>query len=375
MPAKAVLGRIVVAFDKFKGSLTAERAVDAFSDGFQAQSPTTTVVRAPIADGGDGTVDAMVRAGYERLAITVTGAWGEPTAASIARNGSSIVVEVANTSGVFGAPPSVRDALGAHTFGLGEAVRAALDLGADDIVVGLGGSASTDGGTGMVRALGGRFLDSRGRDLPLGGGALTHLERIDLSGLDPRVRDTRFVLAADVENPLVGASGSARAFAPQKGAQPSDVEILESGLARLAEVTGRQLGIDVAHSPGAGAAGGLGFGGLAYLGAEMDSGARVVLEILDVRGALEGADLLVTGEGCLDAQSLRGKAPVAVAALAAEVGVPTIAVVGTSRLDPTQAIKAGFSRVLELTTLEPDVGQAQRRAEELLHHAGRRVAL
>ena len=269
---------------------------------------------------------------------------------------------------------SDRDPLGAHTFGVGEAVRAALDLGASEIVLGLGGSASTDGGTGMVRALGGRFVDSRGEEIPLGGAGLLQLNRIDLSRLDPRVRTTRFVLAADVSTPLLGLSGCARVFAPQKGADQATVETLESALARLAEVTGPEAGAMFAHAAGSGAAGGAGFAGLTYLGAHMDSGARVVLEILGLRDMLMSADLLITGEGRLDAQSLCGKAPVAAAALARELGVPVVAVVGTSRLTLDQGRRAGFKKVHQLTDIELDMERAKRNAENLLFSVGRSPA-
>lgn len=363
-------GRIVVALDKFKGSLSADRAVDALAGGLESVLPETMVIRAPIADGGDGTVDAAVRAGYTRHAIEVTGAMGQRTTAVVAQRGSRVVVEVANASG--GAPRSAfdRDPLGAHTFGVGQAILAALDLGASEIVVGLGGSISTDGGTGMVRALGGRFLDCRGEDIPLGGAGLLHLDHIDLSLVDSRVRTTRFVLAADVDNPLLGPFGCASVFAPQKGADPAAVEQLESALARLAEVARTELNVAFADDAGSGAAGGVGFAGLTFLGAHMDSGASVVLELIDLRAELIGADLVITGEGQLDSQSLRGKAPVAVAAIASETGVPAVAVVGTSQLDANEVRRAGFRDVYPLTDVEPDIDIAKKRAEALLFQIG-----
>ena len=364
-------GRIVVALDKFKGSLPADRAVDALARGLECELPETTVIRAPIADGGDGTVDAAVRAGYVPHAVEVTGALGHRTTAVIAQRGTRVVVEVANASGEAAGSASVRDPLGAHTFGVGEAVRAALDLGAGEIVVGLGGSVSTDGGTGMIRALGGRFLDSRGGDIPLGGAGLLQLDRIDLSLMDPRVKTTTIVMAADVDNPLLGPSGCARVFAPQKGADPAAVELLESALLRLADVTRNQLGVAFADDAGSGAAGGAGFAGLTFLGARMDSGARVVLDIINLRDALIGADVVVTGEGRLDAQSLRGKAPVAVAAMARDMGVPAIAVVGTSRLNAAEARRAGFREVHQLTDVEPDAERARSNAGALLFRIGR----
>lgn len=366
--------KIVLALDKFKGSLPADQAVDALAAGILSASPGTHVVRMPIADGGDGTVDAAVRAGYTRHAIEVTGAMGQPTTAFIAQQGSRFVVEVANASGVTSVSATLRDPRSAHTFGVGEAVCAALDLGATEITIGLGGSASTDGGSGMVRALGGRFLDARGDDIPLGGAGLLHLDRIDLSGLDPRVRSTRFVLAADVDNPLLGPSGCAQVFAPQKGADPAMVDMLESALTRLAVVTKLQQEGGFEDAAGSGAAGGVGFAGLAFLGARLDSGARAVLEILDVRAALLDADLVITGEGQLDIQSLRGKAPVAVAAMAKEMGVPVVAVVGTSQLDVDQAQQAGFRDVYQLTDLEPTISIAKREAEALLFKVGQSIA-
>jgi len=362
--------RIVVALDKLKGSLRADQAVDAVADGILSTAPTTSVVRVPIADGGDGTVDAVVRSGYTRRALAVTGAMGQPTTALVAHRGQRAVVEVASASGPLPRSSADRDPLGAHTLGVGEAVLAALDLGVEEIVLGLGGSLSTDGGTGMIRALGGRFLDARGEQIPLGGAGLAHLDRIDLSGLDQRIRTTRFVLAADVDNPLLGPSGCARVFAPQKGADAAAIEVLEAGLHRLAEVTAVDTGARVDQAAGAGAAGGTGFAGLTYLGARMASGAAIMLDMVGLRSALTGADLLITGEGRLDAQSLHGKAPVAAAALARDLDVPAVAVVGTSSLDPTRTAEAGFAAVYELTGIEPNPERCMDDAERLLGDVG-----
>ncbi|MCX6433950.1 MAG: glycerate kinase [Actinobacteria bacterium] len=370
MARQGVPARVVVALDKFKGSLRSDQAVDAVADGILHSAPTASVVRTPIADGGDGTVDAVVRSGFARRAVAVTGAMGQPTTALLAHHGKQAVVEVASASGPLPRSSADRDPLGAHTLGVGEAVRAALDLGVEEIVLGLGGSLSTDGGTGMMRALGGRFLDTRGEQIPLGGAGLLRLDRVDLSGLDPRIRTTRFVLAADVDNPLLGPSGCARIFAPQKGADEAAVEVLEAGLRRLAAVTAVDAGARVEQAAGAGAAGGVGFAGLAYLGARMASGARIVLDIVGLRSTLAGADLLITGEGRLDAQSLHGKAPVAAAALARELDIPVVAVVGTSSLDPTQATGAGFAAVYELTGIEPNPERCMTDAQRLLSDVG-----
>lgn len=368
--------RVLVAPDKFKGSLTASAAAEAIRTGLLQALPDAEVVLAPVADGGDGTVDAAVAAGYEKVPATVAGPTGEPVAATFALSGDTAVVEMAEASGLRRLPGGRPAALTATTFGTGELIRAALDRGARRIVLGVGGSATSDGGTGMARALGARFLDREGRELPRGGAALRDLETIRLDQLDSRLRDVEIVVASDVDNPLVGANGAAAVYGPQKGADPADVAQLDAGLARLAAVAAEQLelGADFATVPGAGAAGGTGFGAMAFLGARLVSGIDLMLDLVRFPTVVRTSQLVITGEGSLDQQSLAGKAPWGIARAAARVGVPVIALVGRSALSGEEITAAGFAEVHALTDLEPDVERCQRAAAPLLTSLARRLA-
>src|SRR6266536_338642 len=365
---------VVVAPDKFKGSLTATAAAEAIAAGLRQGRPGIDVVLAPVADGGDGTVDAAVAAGYERVPVTVTGPTGEPVAASLARSGDTAVVEMAEASGLRRLPGGRPAPLTATTYGTGELIRAALDLGVRRIVLGIGGSATTDGGTGMARALGARFFDAEGRELPPGGAALRDLDAIAVDGLDPRLRAVEVVVASDVDNPLVGERGAAAVYGPQKGAGPADVEQLDRGLARLAQVVARQLGVELATMPGAGAAGGTGGGAVAFLGAEIVSGIGLLLDLVRFPDALGTARTVITGEGSLDRQSLAGKAPWGVAQAAARAAVPVVAFVGRSALTADEARAAGFTEVHALTDIEPDLERCQRAAATLLTALARQFA-
>jgi glycerate kinase len=366
--------RVVVAPDKFKGSLTATAAAEAIAAGLRRERPGVETVLTPVADGGDGTVDAAVAAGYQRVPMTVTGPTGEPVEASFAWSGETAVVEMAEASGLRRLPGGRPAPLTATTYGTGELLRAALDRGVRRIVLGVGGSATTDGGTGMARALGVRFLDAKGRELPPGGAALDALDAVDTAALDPRLRAVDVVLASDVDNPLVGEHGAAAVYAPQKGAGPADVERLDRGLSRLAAVVARQSGIDLATMPGAGAAGGTAAGAVAFLGARIVSGIDLLLDLVHFPEALKSADLVITGEGSLDRQSLAGKAPWGVAQAASRVGVPTVALVGHSVLTPDEARAAGFVEVRALIDLEPDVDRCLRDAATLLSELAGRLA-
>ena len=361
--------RVVVAPDKFKGSLTAVEAAEAIGEGLRQGRPGVDVVLAPVADGGDGTVDAAVAAGYDRVTTTVAGPTGEPVTASFAVSGDTAVVEMAEASGLRRLPGGRPAPLTATTFGVGELIRAALDRGVRRVVLGVGGSATTDGGTGMARALGVRFLDADGRDLPPGGAALRRLHTIDMAGLDPRLRAVEVVVASDVDNPLIGHRGAAAVFGPQKGAGPADVEELEQALSQLASVIARQLGVDLAGLAGAGAAGGTPGGAVAFLGASIVSGIDLLLDLAHFPTAVRTARLVITGEGSLDGQSLAGKAPWGVAQAAARAGVPVVALVGRSALADEEARAAGFAEVHALTHLEPDLERCQRDASTLLHVA------
>lgn len=360
---------VVVAPDKFKGSATAAEVSQALSRGLAAGCPGVLVERLPMADGGEGTVDAAVAAGFSRSSVTVTGPTGAPVVADFALRGSEAVVEMAAASGLDLLPGGVKDPLGATSRGTGELVSAALDAGATTVVLGVGGSASTDGGAGLIRALGARLTDGCGDEVPDGGGSLARAARLDLTELDPRLADTRVVLAADVDHVLTGSNGAAEVFAPQKGASASQVEALDSGLAHWAELVERATGHSGAKDlPGAGAAGGVGFAALALLGAVRRPGVEVVAELVRLADAVRDADLVITGEGSLDEQSLGGKTPVGVAAVARAAGVDTVVVCGRNLLSADQS--ADLGKVLALSGREPDPVRSMSRALELLEEIG-----
>jgi glycerate kinase len=358
--------RIIIAPDKFKGSLSAVDAAEAIGRGVTRARPDAEVVLLPVADGGEGTVAAAVAAGYTRHVVTVDGPTGEPVEASFAVRGEAAVIEMAEASGLRILPGHRPAPLSATTYGTGQLVTAALDAGARHIVLGIGGSATTDGGAGLAQALGVRLLDRDGAELARGGAALADLDRIDASGLDPRVGAAEFTVASDVDNPLVGPQGAAAIYGPQKGASPQDVAVLDAALGRYAKVLQRDVGMDVADVPGAGAAGGLGAGALAFLGAELTSGIGLLLDVVGFSAAVQGASLVITGEGSFDDQTLSGKAPVGVARAAANAGIPVVALVGRLAVTPEQLAQVGISGARAVLELEPDLGRAQTNAAALL---------
>ncbi|MFC5719262.1 glycerate kinase [Streptomyces gamaensis] len=370
--------RVLIAADKFKGSLTAAEVAAHLTAGLRRASPDLAVTALPVADGGDGTVDAAVAAGFERRTLRVAGPLGDPVTASYALRGRDglAVVEMAEASGLGRLPEGVRAPLTAGTFGTGELLRAALDAGARSLVLGVGGSASTDGGAGMLSALGARFLDRTGAPVRPGGGGLAGLATADLSGLDPRPAGIEVVLASDVDNPLTGPMGAAAVYGPQKGASPEEVAVLDAALARYAEVLEKAVGpraAECVRAPGAGAAGGLGYGALVGLGARFRSGIALMLDVLGFSAALERADLVITGEGALDAQTLRGKAVAGVAGAALERGVPVVAVCGRLSLPRESLGAVGIERAYALTDLEPDVERCVAEAGALLERVGERI--
>ncbi|MFI6596865.1 glycerate kinase [Nonomuraea sp. NPDC050536] len=371
---------VLVAPDKFKGSLTAAEAAARVSAGLGV--PT---VELPVADGGDGTVDAVVACGFDRVTLEVTGPTGEPVQASYGRRDDTAVVELSEASGLRRLPGG-RQPLTATSYGTGELVRHAVTHGAKRIVLGLGGSASTDGGAGMAQALGARLLDASGQELGHGGAELSRLDRIDISGFID-LSGVEVVVASDVDNPLLGPHGAAAVYGPQKGATPDDVELLESALSRLAAVATRTHGLvgavehddvvrpmGVAGAPGAGAAGGVGFAALAFLRAETRPGIEYLLDLLGFGEHVKGARLVITGEGSLDEQSLRGKAPVGVAQAAAEHGVPVVAVCGRRTLSDAELQTAGIEAAYALTDLEPDPARCMAEAGPLLERLAARIA-
>ncbi|MEW1657386.1 glycerate kinase [Streptomyces sp. NPDC093707] len=369
---------MLIAADKFKGSLTAAEVAEHVTAGLRRVVPGLDVAAVPVADGGDGTTAAALAAGFSRHEARVTGPIGTPVTATFALRGDgTAVVEMAEASGLQHLPKGVFAPLTASTYGTGELLRAALDAGATSIVFGVGGSATTDGGAGMLAALGARFLDAGGAPVGPGGGGLRELATADLSGLDPRLAGTEIVLASDVDNPLTGPTGAPAVYGPQKGASEEDVAVLDAALAHYVEVLERAVGRRAAEhavAPGAGAAGGIGFGALVGLGAAFRPGIDVMLEVLGFAPALARATFVITGEGSLDAQTLHGKAPAGVAAAARAAGVEVAAVCGRLQLSPEALAAAGIRRAYALTDLESDPARCMAEAGPLLERAAERLA-
>ncbi|MQA12376.1 MAG: glycerate kinase [Pseudonocardiaceae bacterium] len=361
---------MLVAPDKFKGSLSAARVADHVITGLRRTKPGLRCTALPLADGGDGTVDAAVAAGFRLERRTVPGPAGEPVDAAFAVRGDTAIVELAQASGLTLAEPAP---LHASTDGTGMLIREAAELGCRRIVLGVGGSATTDGGSGIARALGIRLLDGSGHDLAPGGAALRFLDRLDFSGY--ALPDVEVVLASDVDNPLLGPSGASAVFGPQKGACPEQLTILEDGLARWARIVESELGVSAVDSPGAGAAGGAGFGAIALLGASVEPGIGYLIELLGFDALAREASLVITGEGSLDAQTLRGKVPVGVATAAAKHGVPVIAVAGRCTLGPEDLRAAGLRTAYPLTDVEPDERRCILEAGKLLESLAERIPL
>ncbi len=367
--------RVLVAADKFKGSLTAVQVAERVTAGLRRAVPDVEVEALPVADGGDGTVDAAVAAGFERREVRVAGPLGHEVTAAFALRGDTAVVEMAEASGLQRLPAGVFAPLTASTYGSGELLRAALDAGVRTIVFGVGGSATTDGGAGMLSALGARFLDEDGEPVAPGGGGLADLDRADLSGLDPRLSSVELVLASDVDNPLTGPKGAPAVYGPQKGASPDDVAALDEALAHYAKVLEAAVGpraAEYAVAPGAGAAGGIGYGAL-LLGARFRAGIEVMLDVLGFASALERAELVITGEGSLDEQTLHGKAPAGVAAAARAAGKEVVAVCGRLALPPAALGRAGIRRAYPLTGIEPDVATCISDAGPILERVAERI--
>ena len=331
--------RVLVAPDKFRGTLSASDAAAAIARGWQRGDPGAAVVPLPLADGGEGTLDVLLLALHgEAIDTQVTGPFGEPVRARFGlvdvAGVPTAIVEMALASGLALVPPGAGDPKVTTTRGTGELILAAARAGARRILVTVGGSATNDAGAGMAQALGFRLLDAGGDGLGPGGAELLRLERIDGSGVEPVLADVGVVVATDVTNPLTGPEGASATYGPQKGAAPEDVELLDRALARFADVVRRDLGVDVRDLPGAGAAGGLGAGLVAFLGAKLQEGARVVMDAVGFDARLRAADLVVTGEGSFDEQSLHGKAPGAVLAAARAAGAAAVVLCGVATVAP-----------------------------------------
>ena len=367
--------RIVIAPNAFKGSLSALDAAEAIAEGVRAAAPDADLVLVPIADGGDGTVDALVAATQgERRTLRVRGPLGDPVDAGygLIDGGSTAVIEMAKAAGLALVPAAKRDPRITTTYGVGELLRRAYDQGARRFIVGIGGSATNDGGAGMAQALGYHLLDENGHELPPGGLALKRLARIHVGGVHANWKQAEVDVACDVTNPLTGPNGASAVYGPQKGATPEMVSELDAALKQFAEIIRRDLGVDVEQLPGAGAAGGLGAGLVAFTDARLRPGAEMVMEALRLDDRLAGAGLVITGEGRLDSQTARfGKGPAAVARHARQAGIPVVAIGGS--IANEAELRLLFDG-LEATVLEPcSLEEAIAQARPLLVAASIRV--
>jgi len=369
-----VTTRVVLAPDKFKGSLTAAEVAEALAAGMQDVLSGLETIMLPVADGGDGTVAAALSAGFAKIIVDAVGPTGEPVQAPYALDGDRAVVELAAVVGLSMLPGGRLEPLRSSTYGLGLVVADAIRRGATTIVLGLGGSASSDGGAGMAQALGARLLDANGHELAPEGGALAELAYLDLALLRTTLNGVTIIVASDVDNPLLGPRGAAAVFGPQKGAAPQQVEVLERDLQHWSQLVSNVTGRDDAQRAGAGAAGGTGFAALALLNAEIKPGIELILDLIDFEHQIAGADLVVTGEGSLDEQSLAGKAPIGVARAAARAGIPVVAVAGRLQLNPVRLREAGIAAAYPLTALEPDVDRCIANAGPLLRRVGAQIA-
>jgi glycerate kinase len=367
---------IIIAPDSFKGSLTAVAAADAIEQGIRAVLPTAELVRVPLADGGEGTAQALVDATGGRIVQhRVFGPLREPVEAyfGILGDDTTGVVEMAAASGLALIPAERRDPRIATTYGTGQLIAAAMDKGCTKVIIAVGGSATNDGGAGMAQALGARLLDHNGEQLGPGGAELVRLAKIDVSHLDARVQRTEFYIATDVSNPLCGPEGAAAVYGPQKGATPEMVAELDAALAHYAAIIARDLKQEVADRPGAGAAGGLGAGLMAFLGAQPRMGIAVVLEAVDFESYLDGADLVITGEGRIDAQTAYGKTLSGVGRLARRHSVPVVALAGAVAEEADRLAEIGIDAAVSITPGPMTEEQAMARAGLLLQDAAEKV--
>lgn len=367
--------RVLIVPDSFKGSLSATAVAEAIRSGWQRVRPQDEIKLIPIADGGEGTVEALLTAvGGEKVDCVVRGPLGRPVQAfyGLLDEGRTAVIEMAAASGLHLVPVAERNPLLTTTSGTGQLIKAALDRGCRRLIIGIGGSATNDGGTGMATALGARFLDQEGRELPPGGGALVNLWQVDLSGLDPRIKEVEILVACDVTNPLIGPQGASRIYGPQKGATAEQVEILEAGLTRLAKVVEEELGVAIADLPGAGAAGGLGGGLVAFLGARLQPGFPLIARQCRLQEWIDWAELVITGEGQLDGQSVYGKVPIGVAAMAK--GKPVIVLAGSIGPGAEKTLTAGITAYFSIVRGPMALAETMERGRELLVETAEQVA-
>ncbi|WP_072281680.1 glycerate kinase [Rappaport israeli] len=344
---------ILIAPDSFKESLSALEVAQAIATGFKKVFPDAQYQLLPMADGGEGTVQSIIDATQgKRIYNTVTDPLGNPTQAfwGITGDGKSAIIEIAQASGLHLVPNAQRNPLITTSYGTGELIKAALDEGVQHIILGIGGSATNDAGVGLLQALGAQFFDEQNQKLDYGGAALTKLSRINLGKLHPRLQQVHIDVACDVNNPLCGAQGASAIFAPQKGATEAQVKQLDRALLHFAQKVQQQFNIDIQTPKGAGAAGGMGSGLLLLPHATLKSGVTIVAEALNLAKKISQADLIITGEGRMDAQSIQGKTPIGVAQIAKTAGKPVIAIVGSLRADYSAVYKHGIDAVFPIIT-------------------------
>ena len=369
--------KIVIAPDSYKESLSASEVAQAIEKGFREIFPDAQYVSVPVADGGEGTVEAMIAATKgTQLTARVTGPLGEPVDArwGISGDGKTAFIEMAAASGLALVPPALRNPLVTTSRGTGELILHALEQGARNIIIGIGGSATNDGGAGMVQALGAKLCDANGSDIGNGGGSLTSLNSIDISALDPRLKACTIRVACDVTNPLTGNSGASRIFGPQKGATEAMILELDRNLDHFADVIKQSLRIDVKQVPGSGAAGGMGAALMAFLGAELRSGIEIVTQALNLEEHIHDCTLVVTGEGRIDSQSIHGKVPVGVAQVAKKYHKPVIGIAGSLTRDVGVVHQHGIDAVFSVLTSIVTLEEAFRGAFDNIYRASRNIA-
>jgi glycerate kinase len=373
--------KIVIAPDSFKGNLTAREVADAIEVGIRRVMPDAEIAKVPMADGGEGTVQALVDATSGEIVTTdvtdplgnrinaVFGILGNQTE----KDSKTAVIEMASASGLPLVPSDKRNPMITTTYGTGELIRKALDMGCRKLIIGIGGSATNDGGAGVAQSLGVKLLDENGKDIPRGGGGLRHLNRIDISDIDHRIAETETIVACDVDNPLVGPRGAPAVFGPQKGATPEMVKMLDEFLDGYADIVKRDLCVDVKNVPGAGAAGGLGAGLMAFLKAQLKSGIDIVIEASGLEKYLKDAGIAITGEGKIDRQTIYGKTPIGVAKAAKKYGLQVIAFAGNIGADSRVVYDNGIDALMSIISHPMTLESAMENSKELIADSSERA--
>lgn len=368
--------KIVIAPDSFKESMTAQKACDAIERGLKKIIKNAEFIKVPMADGGEGTTQSLVDAtGGKFYHTESTGPLGEKVNSvfGILGDGKTAILEMASTSGLEIVPREKRNPMLTTTFGTGELIKKAMDMGVSTVLIGIGGSATNDGGAGMIQALGGKLLDKNGNQIGFGGGKLSEIERIDLSEVDERLKNIKIIAACDVQNPLTGPTGASHIFGPQKGADKEMVEILDENLKHFAEIIRKDLGKDIENVPGAGAAGGLGAGLMAFLSAELKKGIDIVIEYSKLEEKMNGVSLVITGEGSIDGQTRFGKTPYGVAKTAKKHNIPVVALAGNVGKDTDILYDFGFDAVFSIMPGVQNLETALKHGEENLERISENI--